>query len=130
VVDDGVHGGEPWKSDGTAEGTVLLRDVMPGPLGSGVSKATFMPASKAAFVPVGTQGAIAFAAAGGVQGLELWMTDGTPEGTRLVADVAEGAMSASPSLLTVSGPRLFFVADEGVHGRELWSVKQAAFQSR
>ncbi|WP_309895760.1 hypothetical protein [Archangium sp.] len=39
-------------------------------------------------------------------------------------------MSASPLFLTVSGPRLFFVADEGVHGRELWSVKQAAFKNR
>jgi ELWxxDGT repeat protein len=122
AADDGVHGTEPWKSDGTAEGTVLLRDVMPGAAGSGVNLGSF--------VPVGPHGAVAFAASNGVQGMELWMSDGTPEGTRMLADVAEGALSASPAQLTVSGPRLFFVADEGVHGRELWSVKQAAFQSR
>jgi ELWxxDGT repeat protein len=121
-VNDGVHGTEPWKSDGTAEGTVLLRDMVPGPLSSGVGTS--------AFVPVGPQGAVAFAASNGVKGLELWMTDGTSEGTRMVADMAEGAMSSSPTQLTVSGPRLFFVADDDVHGRELWSVKQAAFINR
>jgi hypothetical protein len=36
----------------------------------------------------------------------------------------------APSQLTVSGSRLFFVADEGEHDRELWSVKHAAFQHR
>jgi ELWxxDGT repeat protein len=122
VANDGVHGTEPWKSDGTPEGTFLLRDVMPGPAGSGVDLA--------ALVSVGPHGGVAFSASNGVNGLELWMTDGTPAGTRLLADVAEGAKSASPLLLTVSGPRLFFVADEGVHGRELWSVKHTAFKSR
>jgi ELWxxDGT repeat protein len=122
TANDGVHGTEPWKSDGTAEGTVLLRDVMPGSSGSGVEQAPF--------VAVGPHGGIAFSASNGVNGLELWMTDGTPAGTRMHSDLAEGVMSASPLLLTVSGPRLFFVADEGVHGRELWSVKHTAFKSR
>ncbi|HYO57725.1 Mu transposase domain-containing protein, partial [Archangium sp.] len=62
-------------------------------------------------------------------GQEPWMSDGTAEGTRPLADVAPGPLSASPANLTVSGSRLFFVADEGEHGRELWSVKQAAFLS-
>jgi ELWxxDGT repeat protein len=122
AANDRVHGTEPWKSDGTAAGTVLLRDVVPGPQGSGVDTS--------AFVPVGPHGAFAFAAASGVTGVELWMSDGTSAGTRQLADVARGAMSASPTLLTVSGPRLFFVADEGEHGRELWSVKHAAFKKR
>ncbi|WNG51459.1 hypothetical protein F0U60_50535 [Archangium minus] len=119
AADDGVHGYEPWKSDGTAAGTVLLRDVLPGPENSG--------AHLAPFVSVGNQGTIAFSASDGVSGLELWTTDGTTAGTRRFADVAPGPLSASPLELTVSGSRLFFVADDGEHGRELWSVKQAAF---
>jgi ELWxxDGT repeat protein len=134
AANDGVHGSEPWKSDGTAEGTVLLRDVMPGPLGSGVdlenAAVVGVLGIPSAFVPVGPHGGVAFAASNGVQGMELWMTDGTTAGTRLLSDVAPGVMSASPLQLTVSGSRLFFVADEGVHGRELWSVKHAAFQRR
>ncbi|HYO67541.1 MAG TPA: ELWxxDGT repeat protein [Archangium sp.] len=120
AADDGVHGTEPWKSDGTAAGTVLLRDVLPGSENSG---AGILP-----FVPVGNQGAVAFTASDGVSGQELWTSDGTPEGTRRFADVYPGPASASPLQLTVSGSRLFFVANDGEHGRELWSVKQAAFQ--
>ncbi|MFY0572287.1 hypothetical protein ACN28E_51800 [Archangium lansingense] len=37
------------------------------------------------------------------------------------------ASPTRPSNLTVSGSRLFFVADEGEHGRVLGSVKKAAF---
>lgn len=31
---DGLHGSEPWITDGTAEGTYLLKDVLPGPASS------------------------------------------------------------------------------------------------
>ena len=49
---------------------------------------------------------------------ELWATDGTPEGTRLVKDVnPEG--SSNPRRMTAFGGRLFFFADTP-QGRELW----------
>ncbi|QRN98117.1 hypothetical protein JRI60_03310 [Archangium violaceum] len=121
TASDGVHGNELWKSDGTAGGTTLFRDLTPGSASS--------PLVGVPLVPVGKHGAFAFAFASpqGVDGMEPWMSDGTPEGTRRLVDLARGPMSSSPSQLTVSGSRLFFVADEGVHGRELWSVKKAAF---
>lgn len=34
---DGIHGSEPWASDGTAVGTALYQDVEPGAAGSGGS---------------------------------------------------------------------------------------------
>ncbi|MFP2899316.1 ELWxxDGT repeat protein, partial [Corallococcus sp. 4LFB] len=34
AADDGVHGRELWSTDGTAQGTVLVQDLEPGPVGS------------------------------------------------------------------------------------------------
>jgi ELWxxDGT repeat protein len=53
-------------------------------------------------------------------GEELWITDGTEEGTHLLADLRPGAAGSDPRDGTVAGGRLFFTADDGAHGRELW----------
>lgn len=53
-------------------------------------------------------------------GSELWITDGTSLGTRLVKDIFPGASSASPQSLTRVDDRLFFSAIENTGGRELW----------
>lgn len=60
-------------------------------------------------------------------GAELWLTDGTPNGMVMVADVAPGpasSLQAFPFGLTgIGGPlgdALLFGAGDGVHGREPW----------
>jgi len=30
AIDDGDHGFEPWKSDGSETGTILVEDIFPG----------------------------------------------------------------------------------------------------
>lgn len=51
-------------------------------------------------------------------GRELWSTNGTPEGTRRVTDIAPGPASSSPSALAAIGNRLYFAANDAVVGRE------------
>jgi ELWxxDGT repeat protein len=66
-------------------------------------------------------GAVFFRAADPDHGTELWRTDGTPEGTRLVADLVPGPGSSDPQGLTAAGGRLYFSAWDELHGRELWT---------
>jgi ELWxxDGT repeat protein len=53
-------------------------------------------------------------------GVELWVTDGTAEGTRRLRDLQPGPGSSNPDGLTLLGSRIFFTADGGTNGRELW----------
>ena len=55
-------------------------------------------------------------------GRELWQSDGTAEGTKMVRDIFPGPRSSDARLLGASGDTLFFMANDGVHGQELWSV--------
>lgn len=59
----------------------------------------------------------------GVHGVEMWVSDGTPGGTRLLADIAPGARSSNPSLLGVRGDRTYLLADDYTHGYELQVVE-------
>ncbi len=55
----------------------------------------------------------------GDHGSDLWQTDGTPDGTTMVASVdADGAHDLRS--LVHSGSSIWFTADDSIHGRELW----------
>ena len=56
----------------------------------------------------------------GGHGRELWVTDGTAEGTRMVADINSGTGSSDPQNLTSIDGTLYFSADDGTNGQELW----------
>jgi len=114
VAADEAHGSELWRSDGTAAGTVLVKDIRPGPDGSRISS----------IVGVGSR--IFFAADDGEHGIELWTSDGTAAGTRQAADISEGPTSSAPAELAPIGNRLFFSADDGIAGREPWMLPMDA----
>lgn len=59
-----------------------------------------------------------FSANDGINGRELWRSDGTTAGTSLVKDVYPGSLSSFPQLITASKEKLFFTVD--AEGRELW----------
>ena len=107
---------ELWKSDGTEAGTLLVRDVNQGNR-NGIG-------DNPELVAVGET--IFFIATDGVSGYELWKSDGTEPGTIMVRDIRPGAESSMPDIdglpaaLTISGSTLYFVANDGTHGFELW----------
>ena len=45
------------------------------------------------------------------------------KGGFMVADIMPGPDGSYPGFLTRVGDRLYFAADDGVHGRELWMWK-------
>ncbi len=68
VYDDGGHGREIWRTDGTERGTSLLKDISPGYASTGIQK-------------IVVQEEIAYFGVVGSDGAELWRTDGTTSGT-------------------------------------------------
>ncbi|MEO7795343.1 MAG: hypothetical protein ABIV06_11280 [Thermoanaerobaculia bacterium] len=62
-------------------------------------------------------------------GDELMISDGTAAGTRLLADIRPGAPSSRPFDLIVAGDRVYFTADDGTHGRELWTLAESSSHS-
>jgi ELWxxDGT repeat protein len=68
------------------------------------------------------EGELYFSADDGVNGEELWKTDGTPEGTIMVADINPGAAGSQPRGLVSLGDKLLFKAYVPGVGFELFST--------
>lgn len=105
-------GSELWITDGTSLGTVMLKDINPGVNSSN-------PSNFAVF-----NNLLYFTASTPNEGNELWRTDGTLQGTVLVTDLkpgtGSGLMGYNSSCLQLINGSLFFWADDGVYGTELW----------
>ena len=146
---DSEHGEELWQSDGTEAGTFLLAETVAGPdsqpLGpfattgltvffaaggdelwkndaGGTSLVRALPGNPSfgirSLTAVGNR--VYFSYDDGTNGRELWMSDGTEEGTRMVEDLVPGPGSSHPRELQAQGSILVFSATDGVHGVELW----------
>lgn len=114
-----------YVSDGTAQGTRAIADLAPGfPPGD-----FFGPPAPGSFTPLNPSTTL-FRAFAPATGIELYLTDGTPEGTRLLRDLHPGLESSIPTNLTVLNGVAYFSADDSVSvdpetgqaafDRELW----------
>ena len=103
-----TNGVELWKSDGTADGTVMVADINPEGYSSIPHNLT------------NVDGTLFFAADDGTGGFELWRSDGAADGTVMVADINPGISGSYPQYLTNADGTLFFLANDGTRGTQLW----------
>ena len=103
---DGRHGRELWTSDGTRAGTKLVKDILPG---SDDSDPTWF--SDPTWLTKGPGGRIFFFS----DFTELWKSDGTRAGTKLVKALRYSHSSLDEA--TRVGRLLFFTLN---HGDHLW----------
>jgi ELWxxDGT repeat protein len=88
----------------------LLKDINPSTIPGSAGAANFVTANGLTF----------FLGYDATYGQELWCTDGTSAGTRVVRDIAPGNSSPGIMRLTVVNNVVYFFASDGVNGVELW----------
>ncbi len=127
---------EPWVTDGVRAHTRELKDLNPYFYDGGGSQCEGLPLSSYPGPGVALGAEALFAADDLVHGRELFASDGTAAGTRLVADInpakipntitdppgvpANAGVGSDPTDLVVLGSHVLFVADDGTTGRQLW----------
>jgi ELWxxDGT repeat protein len=107
-ADDGTSGQELWKTDGTTEGTQLVKDIFPGGADNDGIPDPFLTEFK---------GKLYFNGTDGTSGRELWVSDGTEEGTRLLKDLVPGSAGGNPRYFAVLDSSLYFYS-----GNDIWKT--------
>jgi ELWxxDGT repeat protein len=120
----GPDGNELFKSDGTTAGTVQVADINAGKADSEPEDLTVL------------NGEVYFSALTGNTGIlgedrELWKSDGTAAGTTEVKQLYTRtgyytSGGADVEDITVVGSKIFFTANDSVHGQELWETDGTA----
>ncbi len=118
---DASNGKELWVTDGTDSGTNLVKDIYPGNSNYAYDY----------FLNVGNE--VYFMANDGTNGYELWKTDGTSGGTNIIKNInlSGDGMNLPTSiynfgyygkLIANIGNIIYFVANDGATGYELWKT--------
>src|SRR5262249_16058001 len=107
----GAHSQEPWKSDGTSSGTQLVKDIN--------TNASFDTGRSRPYEFTNVGGSVFFQArASAADGYELWRSD-PPFNDATEVQINAGG-NGQVNRLTNVGGTLFFSANDGTNGQELW----------
>lgn len=112
-ANDGTNGNELWRTDGTENGTVLFKDIYAGAISS------FGAGTPSLFI---FKDHLYFGAQGEHdEGVELYRTDGTVNGTALFKDINTNIQASSyPAFVGATDNFLLFRASTPDEGAELW----------
>src|SRR5690606_11057598 len=116
TANDGAHGIELWQFDPAANNgkgsATLAADIHSGGSSSSLNYLTEL------------DGQFFFRADDGISSQELWRFDPTANDgagvAELVADIQPGSGSSQPGQLAALAGKLYFSANDGVLGHELW----------
>ena len=116
-ADDGIHGREIWVTDGEPGHAHMISDVWPGTKGS--EPANFYALGGLVLFQADS---IANTAVQNSNGRELWVTDGTPEGTLFLKDIEPGGTSRNITWMAQHNGIAYMEAGGHELGQELWQT--------
>jgi ELWxxDGT repeat protein len=111
------NGSEPFITDGTVNGSHIIKDINAG---SGSAFFTSSGHRSASYTKAGNY--VFFRATGNGSGYEIWKTDGTEANTSMVKDIRAGSASSISEytfFMEYNGI-FYFKANDGISGEELW----------
>lgn len=117
-------GRELWVSDGTTIGTQNLLDINTGagdgikPVNSEIYPKDFYKYFSNPYI---YNGIYYFAGNDGTNGVELWQTDGTAGGTKMLNQIAPSTGSSNINWIFVGNGKVWVAADDGSTGLELFA---------
>ena len=108
AADDGVHGNELWRSDGSDTGTFMVKDIEPGTASSNPIEITE------------ANGKIYFSSTTSPDGQEPWVSDGTESGTQVLGYIVN--YNISPAEFTAMGNKVYFASSVNDYMDALWET--------
>ena len=110
---NGSYNEELWRSDGTENGTYMVKDINTFEDDGSIPRHfRLLGDDKVIFSACGYSNAC--------HDKELWITDGTEEGTQLVKDINPGSDGGNPQWFTMLDDVYYFMAEDENYKRELW----------
>ncbi len=120
------EGSEPWTSDGTTAGTIMLKDIntgakgtVPRKIGGNDHNSKFVTIGQETFFPAKMQHSVENSEP--YETTALWKSDGTTTGTVMLKDFNNtDAEQEGLAQMVVMGGNLYFRGFDETHGYQIW----------